>query len=118
MERQLVSAALIVILLVGFALLALSQARHWRTVAARSPLPRTATIIVRLLGLALLAVALPIALWRDGTGFGSLLWALLLSLAACAVTLTLSWRPGWLKPLALAIHAATVVMGKAAKRSG
>jgi hypothetical protein len=105
MKELLLFAALLVALHVGFALLALSQARHWRAIGVGPPLPRMAAIIVRAFGFALLSLALPIALWRDGADFGSLLWGVLLSVAACAVTLTLTWHPGWLKPLALAVHA-------------
>jgi hypothetical protein len=112
MEQLLLFIALMTILYVGFALLSLSQSRHWRTIGVGPPLPRMATIIVRVLGFALLALALPITLWCDGADFGSLLWGVLLSIAACAVTLTLSWRPGWLYPLARAVYATTLLAGK------
>ena len=84
----------------GFALLALSQVRHWRGVLPRVPQPGPSTILLRISGYGLIGLALPIALWRDGPGFGPLLWACLMSVAACAVTITLSWRAHWLKPLA------------------
>jgi hypothetical protein len=105
MRQVLLLSALMVALYVGFALLALSQARHWRAIGPGSRLPRTAIVMLRVLGFALLAASLPIALRRDGTDFGSLVWGVLLSLSACALTFTLSWRPQWLKPLAQAIQA-------------
>lgn len=100
MERLVLFAALILALLVGFALLALSQDRHRRAVGITTPLSHTATLIVRTLGFGLIALALPLALWREGPGFGSLLWACLLTAAAFTVTATLSWKPHWLRPLA------------------
>ncbi len=51
----------------------------------------------RFIGGLFLALSLSLALWRDGPGFGSLLWAALLSLAAYTLTWLLSRRPEWLK---------------------
>lgn len=86
-----------VVLYFGFALLALSQERHWR--AAGAPLPRSSMAIGgwRVIGYALIGCGLPLAIWQEGAGFGSLLWGTLSSIAAMAVTATLSWRPHWLK---------------------
>jgi hypothetical protein len=75
----------------GFGLLALSQARHWQAVRGSS-LPRMAALCMRAAGLALIAFSLAVALWRDGPGFGSLLWGTLLTIAALVVTLALSLR--------------------------
>lgn len=99
MESLLSFLALIVLLHIGFALLALSQDQHRRALSA-APLGGHARLIQRVIAYSLIALALPLALWRDGPGFGSLLWACLLSVAAFAVTVTLSWRAHWLKPLA------------------
>ena len=79
--------ALLLLLTLGFALLARSQARH--RPAAASPAARAA---LRWIGYGLVALGLPLAWWRDGGAFGSLLWACLLSPAAFAVTAALSWR--------------------------
>jgi hypothetical protein len=100
MEDLLLFVALIFVLFLGFALLALSQNRNWRSVDVATSLSRTGVTVLRALGCGLITLALPMALWRDGGGFGSLLWVCLLSIAAFAVTLTLSWRASWLKPLA------------------
>ena len=54
----------------------------------------------RVLGSLLLVVSLALALWRDGVGFGSLLWFAALQTAGVAVALTLTLRPGLLRPLA------------------
>ena len=60
----------------GFALLALTQARPWQKVVQTPP---------------------PTGLRPS---FGALLWATAISLAALAVAFTLTWRPNWLRPLA------------------
>jgi hypothetical protein len=80
----------------GFVLLALSQDRNWRLVVAAPPPSRVLKLAIRTAGYVLLAAALPIALWRDGPSFGSLLWGTMVSVAGCVVTLTLSWLPDWL----------------------
>lgn len=84
----------------GFALLALSQQRHWCRVAATDP-PHSGNWIRRLTGAVLLAISLVLALLRDGPSFGALLWATAISVAALVVTLMLGWRPRWLRPLAI-----------------
>jgi len=43
---------------------------------------------------------LPACIASQGASFGSLLWVLLLSAAAIAVALMLTWRPQRLRPLA------------------
>lgn len=81
----------------GFALFAMSQAKHWRRiVGAKKDPPRPR--IKRVAGAALLLAALACALLRDGPSFGAILWALALSVAAFAVAMVLAWRPGWLRP--------------------
>jgi len=87
----------------GFALLALSQGRHWGAVAGTAPLCRVQIILLRAIGGAMIALSLVLALMRDGASFGSLLWATAISLAALAVAFTLAWRPGFLRPLARCI---------------
>jgi len=86
----------------GFALLALSQARHWLRVAGTAPPSPARVLVLRWAGGASIVLSLVLALLRDGAGFGSLLWATAISLAALAVAFTLAWRPGVLRPLAVA----------------
>lgn len=86
----------------GFALLALSQPRHWRRVVGSLPLAGGRIIVMRLAGGVLILGSLILALLRDGPSFGALLWATLISLAAFTVSLTVSLRPRWLRPLTLA----------------
>lgn len=86
---------------VGFALLALSQTRHWRRVLDAPPPSFRQPRMLRALGGAAIGLSLALALLRDGPGFGALLWATVLSLVALAVAFTLAWRPKWLQPLAL-----------------
>jgi len=84
----------------GFALLALSQGRHWTSVAGTKPPGRVHAIVLRAGGGATIAFSLALALMRDGASFGALLWATAISLAALAVAFTLAWRPRLLGPFA------------------
>jgi len=97
MPDSLLLLALLVAAYAGFALLALSQARHWRIVIGDVALPRRRVRVLRTLGGALIALSLILALVRDGPSFGSLLWATAISVAALAVAFTLAWRPRWLR---------------------
>ena len=84
----------------AFALLALSQAPHRKAVDplahAASPTGQFARLFV---AVTCLTAALVILLKIQGSGFGAVLWALLLSTSAFALSLTLSWKPGWLRLL-------------------
>ncbi len=84
----------------GFALLALSQDRHWHQVDGARSCPPRLVLPLRTAGFACLLLALVLALHRDGGSFGSLLWGTLISVCAFAVVATLAWRPRWLRPLA------------------
>ena len=84
----------------GFALLAISQARHWRAVSKAAEPGRIGKLALRIHGGVWLLLALCLALFRDGPSFGALLWATVISMAALAVAFTLSWRPRLLWPLA------------------
>lgn len=99
MSEVLSLAVLVLLPFTGWLLLALSQTRHWRALGGAIPQPPAAVLLQRLLGGLLLTLSLPLALWRDGPEFGSLLWGTLLSLAAYTLTWLLSRRPGWLKIL-------------------
>jgi hypothetical protein len=79
-------------------LLALSQERNWRITYGSGAGQRTT---MRRIGwpLALLASALCIV--RDGTSFGTILGMFLMAAAFVVVTLMLSFRPLWLRPVAL-----------------
>lgn len=80
----------------GFALLALSQERHWSHVAQSNRPPALVLIAQRAIGLIAIFGALPLCTAVEGASFGSLLWAVLLSAAAAAVALALTWAPGLL----------------------
>lgn len=88
----------------GFALLALSQVRHWRRLVEMEPISFRETVVLRGTGLLLIAVSLGLSVYRDGPSFGSLLWMVLVSCAALSVAFTLSWRAQWLRPLARGLH--------------
>lgn len=88
----------------GFALLALSQDRHWHQVDGARHCPPRLLIPLRTAGFTCLLLALVLALQRDGAGFGTLLWGTMVSIGAFAVVATLAWRPRWLRPLARFCH--------------
>lgn len=96
------AAALLIALVLasycGFALLALSQERHWRRAGGSLPCPARLVVPMRVLGYGLLLAALALALVRDGASFGSLVWATMLSVGAIAVVGTLTWRAHWFAP--------------------
>ena len=116
MPSALLLAGLALSAYLGFALLALSQARHWRRVSGAEPQPRVRARALRAFGSLALLLALGLALLRDGPGFGTLLWATAISLAAAAVAVTLAWRPAWLRPVA-APRSRRRGDGRATKRS-
>jgi len=89
----------------GFALIALSQERHWSAVQdIGTPPPSRPPRWGFAAGIGGLLVPLCAAVASQGPAFGALVWVMELSLAAMAVSLTLSWRPGALRPLALVLR--------------
>lgn len=90
--------ALVVASYCGFALLALSQERHWQRAGGSLPCPARLVVPMRALGYGLLLAALALALLRDGASFGSLVWATMLSVGALLVVGTLTWRVHWFAP--------------------
>lgn len=84
----------------GFAALAVSQDRHWHHLGGSRHCPRRVCTVLRGMGWMLLLAALVVALVRDGAGFGSLLWATVVTVGALCVVATLSWRAHWLRPVA------------------
>ena len=85
---------------VGFALLALTQARPWQRVYQAAPPTVIRRQVLRTLGGLALVLSLILCLLRDGPSFGVLLWVTAISIAAAAVAFTLTWRPVLLRPLA------------------
>jgi hypothetical protein len=100
MPETMLLLAVFVAAYLGFAALALSQDRHWHRLGGARHCPRRTCFLLRLAGYALLLAALILALVRDGAGFGSLLWATLVTVGALCVVATLSWRAHWLRPMA------------------
>lgn len=83
----------------GFALLALSQDRHWSRAGGKQTCPARLIMPLRAGGYGLLLAALGLALLRDGPSFGALLWATMLTISALGVVATLAWRAAWLRPI-------------------
>ncbi len=75
---------------VGFAMIAVSQKQHWWLLR----LSRSATPVMalRLAGSLFLAVSTIPAVLRDGLGFGLLIWAIALSIAAVLVVIWMAKR--------------------------
>jgi hypothetical protein len=83
----------------GFACLALAMPCHWAAVSGQGTGVAPHRRRLRRVGLSMLGVACALCVWRDGPGFGSLLWLVLIPAAAIAVALTLSWQPRLLLPI-------------------
>lgn len=77
----------------GFALLASSQARHWKRMTIENLCSKHKVWMLRACGYGLLGVSFTLALLRGGASFGSLMWATMISLGAIA----LAWRPTWFR---------------------
>ncbi|MGH6627804.1 MAG: DUF3325 domain-containing protein [Burkholderiaceae bacterium] len=87
----------------GFAVLALSQQRHWDRVSPSNWPQALAPVAHRAIGFIAIGATLPLCVALEGANFGSLLWAFGVSATAAAVALTLTWAPRMLAPLAWAI---------------
>lgn len=85
---------------VGFACLALAMPHHWTQVSGESIDVAPHRRWLRPGAYLLQSAAYALCVYRDGPGFGSLLWVILISAAAIAVALTLTWQPQFLLPTA------------------
>ncbi|MDP2020346.1 MAG: DUF3325 domain-containing protein [Hydrogenophaga sp.] len=86
----------------GMAWLALAMEMHWGQVMHRpaTQAPRTRQLLRGLGALALL-LSLLACLMADRPSMAALVWIMLMAGSAAAVALTLSWRPRWLRALAI-----------------
>ena len=100
MTGWLLLVGIVIAAYLGFALLALTQARPWQQVGQAAPPTGIRQLALRALGGLALLLSLVLCLVRDGPSFGALLWATAISLAAAAVAVTLTWHPALLRPLA------------------
>ena len=80
--------------LLGFGWLALTQERHRAHIPAASS--TSAPAGQRAAGFGALLFGLPLCIAGDGPAFGALVWVLLTSAAAVAVSFILTWQPRWL----------------------
>lgn len=86
--------AAVVAAVLGLAWLALAMDAHWEQVRGRdTPLPRSLARTLRVLGGLSLLVSLLLCLRADHVSMASLVWVMVLALAAVTVALTLSWKP-------------------------
>ncbi|KJH79611.1 DUF3325 family protein [Stutzerimonas stutzeri] len=100
MPELLASALAFALRYLAFALLALCQPVHRKAVDPLACTPSPASQQGRkLLAAFSLATALALLLALQSSGFGAVLWMLLVSAGAFSLSLTLSWKPTWLRPL-------------------
>ena len=93
----------------GFALLALSQERHFFRVFGSNIESAPAKSSQRATGFITIGLSLPACIAAQGGGFGSLLGVLLICATAMTIALTLTWRPHWLRRLPfMCIHDSTL----------
>ncbi|WP_439686096.1 DUF3325 domain-containing protein [Cupriavidus oxalaticus] len=91
----------------AFVLFACATGRHWNELSGQGgDLPGGSRRRLRGAAWALVALGAAAALPGNGTGFGVLLWALAMMAGAMAVAFTLTWRRGWLQPIARGMLAA------------
>ena len=81
----------------GFALLALSQERHFERVYESNWPAAHNQRAQRAIAFIAIGSSLACCVASQGASFGSLLWALAITAAALAVALMLTWRPQWLR---------------------
>ena len=82
--------------LLGLTCLGLAQDKHWQALHVQGQRPSW----IAPMGWGSLASSLLLAWAYQGAAFGSLIWLLLLPPSGYVLTLTLAWRPQWLRPLA------------------
>lgn len=85
----------------GLALLALSLDRHHRD-AFGTCVPPARARSLRLAGWLAIGLSLAAAVFAEGANFGPVQWVGSLTGAALAAVALLSYRPGWLRPAAMA----------------
>ena len=86
--------------LLGFALLALSQPRNLEQVLKENITIAPVATTQRAISFIAIGMSLVVCCVSQGASFGSLLWVLELAAAAMAVALTLTWRAHWLRGFA------------------
>ena len=85
----------------GLAALCLSMNRHHAQAFVGRPSRRRA-LALRIAGWAGIAVSFAVAVTLEGWNFGPVQWLGALSGAALLVVGLISYRPGWVRPIALA----------------
>ncbi|MBB6092540.1 hypothetical protein HNQ60_001418 [Povalibacter uvarum] len=85
--------------ILSFSWLALAMDVHWQQVRETSIQTIGVKRMLRVLAVVALGVSLSLCLKVDHGSMASLVWVMLLALAALIVTFTLSWRPRVLAPL-------------------
>ncbi len=79
-------------------LLAMSQERHWKSLAGAAADHHRARVMSRFAAAALLGVALMAGIAVEGAGFAVLVWTLLANVASVAIAMVLAFLPALLRP--------------------
>ena len=83
----------------GLGWLALAMDVHWEQVFGTVPASRRTVRLLRVVGVAGLAISLLLCLRVDHASMALLVWFMTLAGGALAIAFTLSWRARWLRPL-------------------
>lgn len=96
MREAIVLVAAQLVCTIGMGWLALAMETHWEQVCS-SALSRKARICLRTLGAMMLLASLGLCLVVEHASMAVLVWVMVLSASALAVSFTLTWRPHWLR---------------------
>jgi len=99
MPDGMAMAAAFVSATLGMAWLALAMDAHWKQAFGGAPGRRRP--LLRGLGIGALMASLGFCLAADVASMAVLVWMMALALSALVVAFVLSWRPVWLRPLAV-----------------
>lgn len=75
----------------GWGGIALAMEPHWQQVRGMQPLPGSAALLLRTVGVTSILGALLLCLLADHPSMAALVWVLTLTAAAVTVTFTLAW---------------------------
>ncbi len=96
-------ATALVLNVAGMAWLALAMEAHWEQVRGDA-LSQARVWRLRVLGALGLLAALVLCLWVDHASMAVLVWVMTLAGAALGIAFTLTWRPRWLRLMAIWIR--------------
>jgi hypothetical protein len=97
MDKLMITCCALLLMHLGFALLALQMERHWEPSKIGQPYPSSPVLRrMKAAGCLLLVAAYALCVQQTGISMGSVLACMLCSAAAMSVALLLTWWPAWL----------------------